>query len=461
MKKKKKFVNNKQIINNKINDTNFTIPYNYSKSKLDINSWFSIFENDFTRAKNNPTINDNLNFAFNYDFNIDKINNEILTTRENHIYKGILIQFFPDDNQKIIINNWIESYRIMLNETIKFFKNNFFNDNKIKADFKNIRTNHLKDIKNNIYNKSQLNNFTKNTKIYSHSLDYAIKDICTNVKSAYSNLKNGNIKKFRLRYIKKTKKTKLMKIEKCAISVCEYGFYNKILGILKTDILDDFLEIESDCTILYRNNRYFLLIPKKEKCKITTTNKTIALDGGLRTFLTGYSNNEAVDICPNLISKIKPLLKQLNSINSKIDTNKLKNKKGISKRYRKINNLINELHWKTIKFLCDNYDNILLGNLSTKNIVSKENKLPELLKRIAYSMKLFVFKQRLTYKCILNGKQLVSVNESYTSKICSSCGNQNKKKDKSKIFNCESCKEKLDRDYNGAKNIYIIGTKYN
>ncbi len=34
--------------------------------------------------------------------------------------------------------------------------------------------------------------------------------------------------------------------------------------------------------------------------------------------------------------------------------------------------MINDMHWKTINYLTDNYKTILIGNLSTKNIVEKD-----------------------------------------------------------------------------------------
>ena len=39
---------------------------------------------------------------------------------------------------------------------------------------------------------------------------------------------------------------------------------------------------------------------------------------------------------------------------------------------KKIRNLTDELHWKTINYLVKNYDTILIGNMSSKGIVSKD-----------------------------------------------------------------------------------------
>jgi len=47
------------------------------------------------------------------------------------------------------------------------------------------------------------------------------------------------------------------------------------------------------------------------------------------------------------------------------------------------------------------------------------------------------------------------VNESYTSKTCGRCGNINKELGSSKSYKCSKCHLEIDRDVNGARNIYL------
>jgi putative transposase len=459
MKKRKKFRDNFSIINNRLLKSSFTIPFVYDRFIFDPFSWFDIIKNNFI-TNSFPNYDSRLLFS-NTTFKID-FDNIVVSKKKTEAYKSLSIQIFPTDYQKQILGNWFESYRLMLNETIKLYKKCIYNKEKFNTSFKHNRTYVLKDIKKQIYDKSLTSN--KKTSIYSHSLDYAIKDICTNIKSAITNKKNRFIKNFRIRYIKKDKKTKRVKIEKTAFKIKDKMLYNSILGTINAKV--DIPKITSDCTIMFRNNRYFLLIPQKTECgqnksKNKSKNKTIALDGGIRTFMTGYSNSETIEICNNLQSKLIPIYETIDKIQSKYDNKEIKNKKGIQKRQIKIRNVIDELHWKTANYLVKNYDNILLGNISTKSIVSNDkSNIGTLNKRVALSMRLFEFKQRLKYKCEINKKTMVLINEAYTSKICSSCGNQNRIKNKSKDYECEKCGIKIDRDYNGAKNIYIIGTEY-
>jgi len=121
--------------------------------------------------------------------------------------------------------------------------------------------------------------------------------------------------------------------------------------------------------------------------------------------------------------------------------------------------MVDDMHWKSINYLVNNYNNLLMGNMSTRSIVSNKhnNKLHPMTKRIAMLMKLYVFKQRLQYKCKLNKIGYKEIDEAYTSKCCSNCGLLNNKLGTLKKYKCQACNQKLDRDVNGAINILING----
>ena len=55
------------------------------------------------------------------------------------------------------------------------------------SNFQTIRNN-LKSEKNNILNNSQIKGISKNTCIPAHTLDYAVRQLSSNIKSAITNL---------------------------------------------------------------------------------------------------------------------------------------------------------------------------------------------------------------------------------------------------------------------------------
>ena len=109
---------------------------------------------------------------------------------------------------------------------------------------------------------------------------------------------------------------------------------------------------------------------------------------------------------------IHPVLSNEN-IDKKI---KSKNEKVVNK---KIKNLVNELHWKTINYLTKNYETVLIGNMSSKNIVSKNGNLNRMTKRIALHLNFYKFQERLKYKCNIRETKYGKIYEWLTSKMCS------------------------------------------
>lgn len=435
MKKKKKFVHNFDTINQQL--FNFPLLFNLrnsSKYPIDDNShsWFDI--------KNFYNVNDYL-----YDLTVHKPD-----LYDKEPYKCKQIQFFPTSFQASVIDEWIELYRRMMNKTIKFYRTSFYNKEKISTSFRNIRSNHLINDKQLLMDEITHNNID----IYSHSLDYAIKDVCTNVKSILSNLKNGHINHFNLRYIKKRKPIQLVKIEQTGFHITDNQIISKKMGTLKSELVT--MNIDSDVTIIRKNNRYFILIPIEinPKGPSNAFNKIIGLDMGIRTYLTGFSQDDILEIGNNLQSELTKRLKKIDKINKEIIEEK-KKRKAERKRNRKIQNQVDDMHWKSINYLTNNYDGIILGKLSTKSIV--KNSMCPYNKRIAMMMRSYVFRERLAYKCNSMGKLLKIINESYTSKICSNCGNMKTEPNETKIYNCEKCHIIIDRDHNAAKNMLMLG----
>lgn len=405
-------------------------------------SWFDI----------NVSVNKDTCLHTHYNFDTEKL--------KPVTYKCAKQIILPNEEQKRILLNWFDAYAKMYNETLRVLKKMQYNGGTTSFSFQTVRTEYMKNIKESILNAS---GESKDTRIPCHTLDCAIKDVCTSFKSAFTNLRNGNIKHFRIRYLKSSKLQKILKLEQSAFqsmnknTFCPSVFGEKII----TNNNIDFSDVECGATILYnsRNNRFTLLKPIK--INMSDNNdfkmyKYISLDPGIRTFLTGYSHKHVTEICTNLKEKISEQLKNIDLIN-KSNLSKKKKKKAENKRYEKIKNLVDDLHWKTIKHLTDKYDTILIGNMSTKSIVKNKSvgDLDNMTKRVALLMKLYEFRERLKYKCYINGCKYGNINEMYTSKTCSYCGNVKENLKGNKIYKCEKCHIVIDRDINGARNILM------
>jgi transposase len=450
--KKKTFINNfKEIL--KKNKNKLPIKIKKENQKLITDSWFTVIEHNVKKVKNNLNVK--------------------CKTSEKYI-KSKLIKMILTKEQKLILNKWFIANTEMYNETLNYIRNRcyLFKNNIIKNKLKEIPIkelsfitlrNNLVNERDNIIKNSQLENCNKNTKIYSHILDATIHQFASNIKSAITNTYRGNFKRFRLKFWKMNRPSQTIEIEHSYIQK------NKICPKIFGDIKYIYNKKEYQLPKILKGvkinynritDEYTLIIPKeyeaKENKDKTKTSNIISLDPGLRTFMTGLSEDSALDIGKNVNKIISLKLKRLNKIkNNENISNKIK-KKNETMINRKISNMIDDLHWKTISVLTGNYNNIFLGDMSAKSIVKKNNSVLSPMQKVAcLRTKYYQFQQRLKYKCIATKTNFNLIDESYTSKTCSNCGNYNEKLKGEKVYNCKKCKLEIDRDINGCRNIYF------
>ena len=342
----------------------------------------------------------------------------------------------------------------MYNYTISFIKGKIFDKQISDINITHMKK-HLSLKKDLVHNRSKLIFNNKTVYINKHILDYAINDAILTYKSCTTNMKNGNIKSFRLRYLKLNKPNKIIKIEKLLFT--NNGFCKSVLGEVLCSIknFDYKNNIYTTAIIKKIKNKYVLLLkyPKKEKKVNRYKNETISFDPGIRTMLTGVSNNSFIEIGKNIQKNLTDRLEQIDRISNK-NKNKMndnKKKKVINKKYKKIKNRVNDIHWKIISYITKNYKNVLFGNFSTKRMgEGKQNKMT---KRVGQMMRFFEFKTKLKYKCSHTRTNFKEVNESYTSQCCCNCGNRKLDLGGNKKYECVKCKIKMDRDCNSAINI--------
>jgi len=433
-----------------------------------------------SRFNNNENINTNswFNMSKQYSSQQKKCCNIKHKTKDKELIKCQKVKMILTSNQKKILQKWFEAYTKMYNEGVKYIKTNYAitkhyinrnqiinelntNKNSEKKHFDNfyfIRS-ELINQKKEIINDSQINSIQLDTKIHTHTIDYALKQLCTNIKSGETNVLRNNFKRFRIKYWSINRPSKTIEIEKCYIrnnKICPkiFGDINYLFNNKKY-VLEN---IDSNVKINYNKitDEYTLLIPITINNNENTNTKLISLDPGLRTFLSGISENEAITIGSNVNSLISKQIKRINKIkDNELIPNKIK-KKNEFLINRKISHKIDELHWKTIKFLTNNYKTIFLGNMSAKNIVNKKTSVIGKIQKVAcLRTKFFEFQQRLEYKCLLNKIHFEYIDEAYTSKTCSNCGYYKNDLGSNKFFICDKCDLIINRDYNGARNIYV------
>ena len=285
----------------------------------------------------------------------------------------------------------------------------------------------------------------------------AIRDMVKNHKTAFSQLKNRQIRGFKMGFCTK-RDTPSIEIPKSSVKM------NNGLFIYKNYIPDKIklgkrqklnFEIEFDCRLQLKNNQWFLLIPMKTKIEeVKERFGYCALDPGVRSFQTIYSEEAVLQIKVNkeLVKKLQTKLDSFKSLRDRklIPRHRLKRRE--MKIYCRLNNLIDDLHHKTINLLTQTYDHIILPSFESQEM-AKKRKIRGL-NRDLLQLKHFLFQQRLKAKCDIRKCSLDICTEEYTSQTCGVCGKINSVKGLD-VFSCSQCNLVVDRDVNGARNIAI------
>jgi putative transposase len=359
---------------------------------------------------------------------------------ENTITKSKKIKIYPTTKQKQLLNMWMGVSRYTYNQTIDYLKQKDSSNNWFK-------------IKTNLLN--SLPDWSKQTPFQIKSI--AIRDACNASKNNIKRYKQTN--KFqKLRYRSKKNLIQSIYIPKSAIK--PNGMYVRLLKDLKysEDLPDNVL----DSRLIKENNKYYLHISYKIKIRNNMNDnqgRVVSIDPGIRSFITFFSENSCGKIAKYSISRIQRLCVHLDDLICRISKAKSKKKKRMkiaANRIRiKIRNLISELHWKSIKFLLDNFDVVLLPEFNSSDMVKKgKRKINKKSVRQMLTYSHYLFRQRILQKAKERNKKVILCNESYTSKTASWSGEI--------VNNLGSRKEikskgiVMDRDYNGARGICLV-----
>ncbi|NET58445.1 MAG: transposase [Symploca sp. SIO2E6] len=353
--------------------------------------------------------------------------------------KSRKLRLFLSPEQKALLKQWLGVSRFVYNTTIKYLQ-----EPGTKANWMAIKTGILKS----------LPEWAKSVPFQIKSI--AIKDACLAVKAAKKGFKtDGKIRKCRFRSRKDTKQS--IFIPKSAIKDC--GIYHSILGEcrLKEALPKEF----SDGRLTLSYGEYYLVVSEKvQPCCADNQGRMVALDPGVRTFMTffsetafGWLGNDSNLYIQKLCFRLDKLVSRLSKASSK---QKRRLKKAASRLRCKIKNLVKELHHKTARFLVDNFDVILLPTFETSSMISKSRrKLRNKSVRQMLTLSHYEFKKFIKWKAWEQSKVVIDCNEAYTSKTVSWTGEIIKNLGGARTIKSLSTGLKMNRDLNGARGIFL------
>ena len=298
----------------------------------------------------------------------------------------------------------------------------------------------------------------------------AVMDACQAVRNAKVKCKQtGEFQKVKFRSRKQPRQTLYLRADTLKTN----GFYVQKLGEMQmTESLPakpqgqgkqserDTINEVKDSQLIMENGRYFLCVIYVEKRKSRDpSGRIVALDPGVRTFMTYFTEDGFGWLGYQSINRIQRLCQHLDNLLSRASTAKRPLRRTLrqaaNKIRVKIRNLVDEFHKKVAHFLVTHYDIIFLPTFESQEMCKRgKRNLRKKSVRQMLTLSHYRFKQRLKQKALEYGVQVIDVCEAYTSKTVSWTGEVVEKLGGAKVITA-SDGTRMDRDLNGARGIFV------
>ena len=355
------------------------------------------------------------------------------------------IRIYPTKEQRTLLRRWFGVQRMVYNQAIQHYNDKDFD------------VRHWMKLYPIVFSELDMD--------YVKEVPAIIKVIA--VKDAYTSWRT-NCKKakksgspFSLKFKSRKDKVQSCGIPKTAVSAI--GIYHTKSGRMKFSETDWFANSEiSDSRLICDHGRWFVSIPKKITTQQTfeTQGGAVAVDPGIRNFGTYFSTDGRFGwVGQRAFERVLKLNLRIDKIKSIIATTedklyKFRLKRAIDRMYHKIQDLVDELHWKFINFLTKEFSVVIFPpfNVSEMSKVSNR-KIRKVVVRSMMSLRFHEFKERLKNKCKERHVLFIEQNEAWTSKTNSFNGEVMENLGSKEFFNYQGMR--INRDVNGSRNILL------
>lgn len=353
------------------------------------------------------------------------------------VNSSIQYKVYPRGETKKTLTNWFGASRWIYNKAL-----DYINSKDYLPKLDELRLNIVNDVNYKSDNKWMLD-------IRYDIRDEAVRDLLMNIEK---NLNNGG--RFNMRF-KRRHDEQSISILKKHWDKRRGSYYNvyKDIGCKRYNI---------EYTSRLKRTKlgeYYLCIPRNVNVSENQTDKSriLSIDPGVRTFLTCFDpQGRVLEFGKGDICRLRRLLGNVDKLRSKItkakSKKKIRLKKSMYRLNKKLKNLVEDIHKRVSKWMCENYDCILIPKMNSatfKNINRRVRRRMSVWRHCS-------FIKRLEEKTkLIRGCRIEVIDESYTSKTCTSCGYIKSNLHGEKVFSCDKCKLIIDRDINGSRNILL------
>lgn len=373
------------------------------------------------------------------------------------------MRIYPNQKQKEMLTKCFNASRFVYNKTLEFI-NNWYTENKKMPNLTNIR-------EKLIHNDSPL--VLENPWLVEDFV-YDFRDSCMlrcvhNFKTNIAKCKKTK-KPFKIHF-----KSKKLDITPSIDILARYwnpkterswwSFTKKLK--CRDKRLDNKLPetIDHTCTIIkLQDGNFYVHFPMNDEPKknnIFEHERIASLDIGVRDMHTIFcpNNNIAITLGKSINIKIARRLHHVRKLQSLCTSKEINHRtryhiknRVYPRELQRIQHLIEDYRKTNIKFMCDNFNTILIPKLSFHDIKNLNKKSKSIMATLSHCKFVddLTIKSRQYENC-----NVIIVTEEYTSKTCSNCGILKHNLGSSKTFKCNNCNNIFDRDINASKNILL------
>ncbi len=352
--------------------------------------------------------------------------------------KSRKIRIYLDAWQRALLKRWFGVSRFVFNRTVEYLQ-----QPGTKANWKKIKGGIL----------NSLPAWAAEVPYQIKSI--AVRDACKAVRDAKKKYRaTGKLQKVSFR----SKNAPSQSIHIPASAIKARGVYHTKLGDLH--YAEPLPATIKDSRLTLRDGQYHLSVSTTEPVQQTKNQgRIVALDPGVRTFQTFFSETEVGEFGDQACNRIQRLCVHLDKLLSKAAGAKHKAKRNLYRAAgrirRRIRNLVDELHHQVANWLTHNYDIILLPDFRVQGMSGRAGrKITRKTVRNMLTLSHYRFREFLLHKAAERGKHVLIVNEAYTSKTCSWSGEIIPNLGGRKVVT-GSDGVSLGRDINGARGIFL------
>lgn len=399
-------------------------------SKTVANSWFSI-ELNTAPSESYPTI-----FSPSFTSSLAEC-----TGCDDTLLKSKKIRLYPTRQQESIFRQWFGTARVAFNAAVSFLKTPG-----TKANWKSIKTGLLRG----------LPAWSEETPYQIRSV--AVRDACKAVSAAKRRFKEGG------GFQDVGFRSRKNPVQSCYIpkSALRNGGVYPTLSRGALRMVEEVPKEHCDLRLVCERGRWFLIVPVQQKrCVAENQGRVVALDPGIRSFQTFYTESSCGKLGAGDFGKIQRLCSHMDDLISRrrLETHRLRKRnlrRAIVSMQVRIRNLVDDLHHKVAAFLVKSFDVIVLPTFETSEMVRRgARRLRAKSVRSMLTFSHYRFKTFLKHKAFEYGKLVLDQNEAWTSKTVSWTGEINAKLGGAKTVRSASTGVSMDRDYNGARGIFL------